>query len=429
MCALRVVTTATQAQAVNRPQDVTRGFSTRREGEDMEIDRFDALTRALSTTDSRRRTLRALGGTLLGGVLGGVAATLGLGENGEAKAKKHKKGHKDRKQSGHVQAAGKHHKKHKHNDKHKNKAKDKDKPEPDICGNGKPKCPDGSCVPVGECCPGSKRCGDGFCHKEAHCCPEEKICDDGSCASQDVCCPGNRPCPGGGCVKPNTCCPGGEEKTCPDGECVAPDTCCLGEFKCFEGDQCHPIDYCCPGWRRCTDGSCAGEGECCTDEKKCCPDCPCVSKNYCCHDHQSQCTGCEYEECVLGDWICVSGCRTGEVCCGGSCKSMSCPPGQEFDSETCQCKVACPAGQETCADDTCCDGQCTQHTCCPANQDFCLGTCCVPGYRCVKNGRHGICCKPEQTEDCYSVYGHFVGCLDPIKCYCDTLAGRVVCNP
>jgi hypothetical protein len=124
---------------------------------------------------------------------------------------------------------------------------------------------------------------------------------------------------------------------------------------------------------------------------------------------------------------CGHACSGQQVCCGGSCVGGTCPPGQHFDRATCKC--ACGPGLETCADHTCCDGQCTQYTCCPASQDFCFGTCCVPGYRCVKNGRHGICCLPEHTHDCYHANGGFLGCYDPAKCYCDTLAGKLVCNP
>ena len=88
----------------------------------MESDRFDALTRTLTSAgSSRRQALRALGSVLLGGALGSVATRLGWTEDAEAKAKKHQKA-KSKRQS----KARTEHRKHRQfqaEGKHKGKGK------------------------------------------------------------------------------------------------------------------------------------------------------------------------------------------------------------------------------------------------------------------------------------------------------------------
>jgi hypothetical protein len=287
----------------------------------MENDRFDALTRALSTTDSRRRTLRALGGTLLGGVLGGAAASLGLGEDAAAKGKKHQKEHKDHKRSGQGQAAGKHHKKHKRKDKDKHKDHDK-KPIPPLP-------------------PGCEHC------------TECQMCQDGACVpDQDL---AGVPCLGGGAACnycQNGVCKATEQLPCDDGVCARRGYCCPGEKYCSDrgsstGFACVGVTDCCPDRKKCANGSCIPRTRCCPGEKQCAEGGPCWPMNHCCLNTKPTCGDCEDAVCNAGHWICVSSCTAdGDACCGGSCKSTTCPPGQEFDSETCTCKPVgiCPNG-------------------------------------------------------------------------------------
>jgi hypothetical protein len=228
---------------------------THQKGTVMENDRFDALTRTLSTADSRRRTL-------LGGVLGSVAATLGLGQGAAAK-KKHQKGKKDRKRSGQVQAAGKKHKKHKRKDKRKPK-----KPKPLFCDvyceeHGGRCCPDGGgCVEQGQCCPGQKRCpGYSECFAVDDCCPavghppcgecEKLVCEGGELVCKSKCQGADSTCCHGSCV--STTCPPGQEfdsetcqcqsTVCPHG---SPDVCSgtdPDDWQCGESESGFPC-YC-----------------------------------------------------------------------------------------------------------------------------------------------------------------------------------------
>ena len=194
-----------------------------------------------------------------------------------------------------------------------------------MCDNGLPRCPDGSCRSVGECCPGSRRCADGFCLKETTCCDEEKICDDGSCASQDVCCPGNRMCDDGGCVKPGDCCIG--EQRCLDGTCIPKDACCYdvpgptcgvcqlhrclnGEEKCVDRQG---GDYCLMPW--------GDPGSCCNGE---CTRTPITCANYPWREFNPNTCGCECKADTV-DAFPGQGEITGKPCCPASH-----PYGSEF---------------------------------------------------------------------------------------------------
>lgn len=219
---------------------------------------------------------------------------------------------------------------------------------------------------------------------------------------------------------PGKACGDGERDCIGQGVCVAAGECCPAERKC--GNECYPKDRCCPGYMNCK-GACVPQAPCCPGQKAC--DGSCIPEEDCCElEAPLNCSACEEPVCSGGDWICVSACEVvGTFCCDGACVSTSCPPGQRFDFAKCEC--VCTGGREKCADGTCCDGKCTEYTCCPADQDFCLGTCCIPGNRCVPNGRHGICCSPDRTHDCY-IDGVFRGCYDPARCYCSEYFG-VVC--
>lgn len=320
----------------------------------MEHDLFDALTRILGTADSRRGTVRALGGAFFSSLL---APTLGVDEDAAAKARQHARGKKDRHDSNRVQSEGKRKGRGK-----KGKRQHKSPPLPPGCQdcNDCQKCQNGACVPDpdldGIICQGSgAACG---------------YCQSGQCAPSMI-----RPCSDGICpARENQCC--SDEKLCIDRESST-------------GVACIPKDKCCPD----TEQMCRGI---------------CITRAHCCQDDRPQNCGPCGAVCNPGG---IWACSTAKVCANGTCGPV-CPHGQELDTATCQCKVVCPGGQERCADDTCCDGQCTQYTCCPAGRDFCQGTCCIPGARCVINGRHGICCNADQSADCI-VNGIWLGCYNP----------------
>src|SRR5262245_18736752 len=142
--------------------------ATKEEGQTMDHVCFDELTR---TVGGGAGTRRAVFRMLAGSALTGVTARFGLSRVTAAKKKEHtkakprqkRKPQPQRKAHGQLQAEGKHKSKH-----HK---KPKDPPPSGVCDNGHPRCPDGSCAIVGQCCPGSRLCSDGFCHKEEQCCP------------------------------------------------------------------------------------------------------------------------------------------------------------------------------------------------------------------------------------------------------------------
>jgi hypothetical protein len=290
----------------------------------METNQFDTLIRRLSDAGTdRRRMLRVLGGAVLGSALGAVAPRL-VPPEGVA-ANPNQKRRPKRRHDGALQAEGK-----RGNGKGKGKGQNNDKSKPGpkpppVCDSGKPRCPDGSCMPIGECCPGSYRCSDGFCVKNDACCPGQWKCEYGSCVDHDECCPNERRCSDGSCVSQGACCPG--EKLCPNGTC-------------FKNERC-------------------------------------------CAETVPACTGCDEPICVNGDWECRSSCGDDEDCCAGECLPTCtngcerggygncgpcnrapgglrycpaqhiciphCPAGQWLDFETCACVNPCPNGHpETC---------------------------------------------------------------------------------
>jgi hypothetical protein len=131
------------------------------------MERFDEFTRLLGNAGaSRRRTLRVLGNLLLGSALGGSAVRLGLREVTEAEANYHKAKPKRKRKPQSERKAKKH---------GKRKGNGTPKPKPEPCDNGRPRCPDGSCVPIGECCPEdpSPICDEW---ETATCCHGERVC-------------------------------------------------------------------------------------------------------------------------------------------------------------------------------------------------------------------------------------------------------------
>lgn len=319
-----------------------------------------------------------------------MATRFSLATGAEAKSKKHtakenKKESKkrrprpERKAAGSLQADGK---------RKKKRGKKPNNPRPPVCDGGKPRCSDGSCVPVGNCCPGSRRCDyDGFCRKEDECCPDQKRCPDESCVSVYECCPGETRCDDGSCAAADACCP--DQGKCPDGSCVDHDACCPGEKQCVGGGHCYPADYCCPEERECPDGSCAPAGACCPGEKQCFPGAPCVSASYCCYSEQPECGFCKRLACENGSWVCQ---ELREEC-----------PGGEWDPARCRCKYC----EETCDPVT--------HLC-TSN--------CPDGHQCVEGQCQRVCTEPSKPQICCIEQPWYEG---RVVCYC--AAATDMCFP
>jgi hypothetical protein len=256
----------------------------------MDHENFDALIRAVAGGPEPRRAILRV---LAGGVLTGLAARLGPGEDAEAK-KRHKP-NADRKQPKHLQAAGKGHKKHKSRHHHKPKEVPPLPPGCQHCTECQ-MCRDGACVPdpdlAGVPCLGSgatcSYCQNGVCTAT-----EIRPCDDGVCVHRGYCCAGEKHCPdpesstGYACVGESDCCPG--QKKCANGACVSGSGCCEEDRP-----QCGRCDT-----ATCMHGAWSCDGKCCSGEKRC-----------------------DDGSCVPADGCCGSDCGYGSVCCKGACCNL-----------------------------------------------------------------------------------------------------------
>jgi hypothetical protein len=284
---------------------------------------FDALTRALAGGVGPRRSAMRL---LTGGALAGLAAHLGLGEVTQAKSKKHRKQHGDKKPSGQLHAAGKKHKKHK---KHKDKPKKpKDRKLCDtLCRDeGGRCCRNGDCIRSG-CCPEEKPCGDGNCAAANECCPFKMVCDT---CEEPVCVNGEwecrENCPGQGSI----CCDGTCVGPCGDGKPRNPETCQCecpeGQWPC-PGEVCWPMEECCPGSQRCGPTTCSQPGECCDGQRKCPDGETCVAEGECCPG-----TGQCQEGCCPEGYYCHP---LGSCCTAGPPFFCTCPSGYHSEAGLC----------------------------------------------------------------------------------------------
>jgi hypothetical protein len=230
----------------------------------MDQEEFDALTRSVASgLGSRRHALRALGGGLLGGALGGVATCLGstdIVEATKAKQQRAKPKHKQQPQAERnaheqLQAAGKgKHKGKGHGKHHDKKPKECDglvklcqQCEKPVCidgdwvcvSNGEKSCRDGSCALRGECCP-----GEGHCNQ-----CEQPVCADGDWVCRTN---GQKPCLDGTCIPEDACCPNAPIPDC--AECQEA-VCTNGELVCRPKANCV---YCPPDWTvHCGEGCCS----------------------------------------------------------------------------------------------------------------------------------------------------------------------------
>jgi hypothetical protein len=164
----------------------------------MDIDRFDALARSLTTGWHRRRLLAALGAALAP-LVGGTGA-----EAHDPLQKCKKKSGKQKKTCVKKAKA--------HNAQHASTLS----PPPTGCPAGTRTCADGRCVQAGGCCT-DPECGPGTCGSDGTCdcglpsatnpyrvCPATPgrcsiCCDDTECATGTTCRNGACRCPSGGC--------------------------------------------------------------------------------------------------------------------------------------------------------------------------------------------------------------------------------------
>jgi hypothetical protein len=350
----------------------------------MEMERFDDLTRQLSTTGvSRRSVLGALRRLLFASALASAPTRLDLMAEASAKAntqkrksRSHRAQQPERNSRGQLQTEGKHKGK-----KHHKKRKDLP-PLPSGCEdcNECQMCQDGACVPDpalgGVPCSGSgstcSHCLNGVCTAN-----EQLPCQDGVCAHRGTCCQGEKWCrdpdssTGFSCLGPTDCCPG--QKRCDNG-CVAQNTCCPEQWTCADG-SCVDQDVCCPNETRCDDGSCVSGGACCPGQKLCYPD-SCVAEDACCPDidfntDPRHCGSCNHacdgeEECIEGTCQqpcshplgrCGTGCCPDDMTChhtGACCRPRR--PDEGGVGLLCVCASGYTAG---------CNGQCCKRCCYP----------------------------------------------------------------
>ena len=185
------------------------------------------------------------------------------------------------------------------------------------------KCPDGSCLPKGQCCPGTSICPDSSCVPDGQCCPGERRCASGSCVGENECCADEKRCPNGSCIAGNTCCPD-VEVPCPnvDGGCC----------NAFAGEVCSD-DGCCNTLldQAVCNGKCTqlGTSQNCSDCGDTCNQCETCRKDangfFACVPPNTSPPACE--RCVNGRVESGSPCNGGCCAPGRSCCGICCPPG------------------------------------------------------------------------------------------------------
>jgi hypothetical protein len=125
--------------------------------------------------------------------------------------------------------------------------------------------------------------------------------------------------------------------------------------ECSDGQACCQ-GFCrqpCPGRQQCCGAIC------CPDSEECGPDVECRPK-----------CGRNERRCCARSGTGSSCCPTTQACCGDIC----CPPGEEC-GPTGRCRIKCKADERRCP-----AGQTS--ACCPAAQACCNGWCCPPGESC-----------------------------------------------
>jgi hypothetical protein len=403
----------------------------------MDADRFDALSRALTTPGSRRTILGALLGMLFGGALSG-ASQESLADrrtrNGKRPGKK-----AGRAKTDHKRDTGKNRRTDPRRDRHaprEPQPKDEQRLDPAdeaVAAESRAGASDevnaashgcrhtgAGCTKPGQCCSG--RCaGNGTCQlcTRASQCPappasepcQKRVCTDtGKCVirnkaegagcSDGLACTTGDACDGNGrCVgtPDDTLCLSGE--TCTDGECL----CASGKEVC--GASC--ISSCCN----------QGEVEDCVGGQTCCSGHGCrdlqTDKDHC-GECGASCVPDTFTDCVLGECKCGNdpACTDGKIC--------------DLDKGGC----VCPNGETTCkdsceSDKVWCGDQCL--VCPPPPPGIGLpgdpppGTCCEAYFGCSCGGD---CCLTK--DDCFQTFDSETNVV--VDEFCCTKSGGIVCE-
>jgi hypothetical protein len=367
----------------------TDTWSTNAHSTEDEVDRnrFDDMTRALSERGSRRGALRLLAGSALGALVGAPMDALAKPKKKNPKPRCPKKacpkGYQRDKRTCECECVRTRCSGGKEFDTRKCRCK---------CPKGMRECRDG-CVGLNECCPGDPPCPEdpkGCCHAPGlDVCTIDGCCRelDGMKACNDFCVDTNtHPSHCGNCNSP--C---GSDETCVDGECVpenpcpkglaAQGLCCTdGRISCSgpSGPFCAPAKHTCCGDNSCDESQVccdASQGVCCTRGRcvagQCCPDGRKVCRDECVDTQtdRKHCGGCD-------GWCNGPGLE----CCAGSCKNL------QSDEEHCgACGNACDSRTERCV-----EGQCRDI--CSLNQP--------PWQNRCDDGGDYWCCPDGSTQCC-----------------------------
>jgi hypothetical protein len=284
----------------------------------MDPRRFDALTKSVAATGTRRDLLRRFAPLPLAGLL---VALLGqepsradgsgaVSGGGHRRRHRHRPNHRDRRDNDNDNDNDK-------PDKNKNKDRDKDKDK------------DKSKKTCGKTCGPCKRCEGGACtpKRDGTVCRGNGVCTDGTCKKDDptpATCPGEGlPCdtnPGTQCcpdVDPNVLCAGGltGDLVCQD--CTRP----LTAAGAFCQDQ--PGNQCCDGSPGCFVGVRVGDDQqpvCLSDGS--CNGTPCANDADCPRPGESPPQPDDYTVCVRNDASPDTnscGCVTRTTICGRPC--------------------------------------------------------------------------------------------------------------
>ena len=250
----------------------------------MDDSTFDRLTRAISSTGSRRRLVGLLAGVGLAGLLSHL-------DDAETEAKRKRHGRRHSHRPG----------KHKHNRKGKSKG-----------GRGK----------------GGGIGGPGPCTAKGGSCQQNGDCCGGNCFNQ-VCAPPVTECGGVACPAGRAGCCSGTCCTAPSNQCNALGQCCAPDC---DGKQCGPDG--CGNGGAC--GTCSGDLTCDESSGKClctAENCP----NGCCSNGPGNPGTCEtgdtFQQCGGGGARCAH-CANSETCHDQQCVACT-------DSCTCTGQSAC----------------------------------------------------------------------------------------
>jgi hypothetical protein len=357
----------------------------------MDRDRFDALTKLLATSGSRRLTLGALLGL---GLLGELPAALAERSKGKGEQQSHDGSgvHGEKRPS----AAHKAHHRHKHTQRHRRKQRHRHHQ-----GHHGKKPGLGS----GECTANGKACS-----QNSDCCSEN--CFNFICADSVSFC-GNTTCQpaASGCCAVEACCQPPANQCNPAGECCAPNC---------TGTECGPDG--CGGDGTC--GSCPigtecnGLGQCVCDGDSC--------PNGCC-DINDVCQPGTSPRACGGDGLTCLVCAVQEGCISGDCVEGACA-GTCSQNEDCPNLQGCVCNR---AQGACCTRSCAGLVCGP---DGCGGTCgsgCPDGTVCSEDGGACLCTAESCPNGCCSngegnpgVCGN--RCPDGTVC---SATGGCVCTP